>query len=160
MGPGRQLNAFGLGLAIYSAQNERSLTMYHISKKYTDFNGVEKEEDFYFNLSKADILKMELSEEGGMDQRLNRLVKTKDMKEAIKVFEGLLLMAYGVKTDDGRFVKSDEARQRFVSSAAYSEIYWDLATNPEEAQRFVDNVIPKPEEMGSSIPAPALPHTH
>ena len=95
-----------------------------------------------------------------MDQRLNRLVKTKDMKEAIKVFEGLLLMAYGVKTDDGRFVKSDEARQRFVSSAAYSEIYWDLATNPEEAQRFVDNVIPKQEEMGSSIPAPALPHTH
>lgn len=134
--------------------------MYKITKKYTDFNGVEKEEDFYFNLSKADILKMELSEEGGMDKRLDRLVKTKDMKEAIKVFEGLLLMAYGVKTDDGRFVKSDAARQAFVSSAAYSEIYWDLATNPEEAQKFVDNVVPKMEAAGSSIPAPALPTQH
>lgn len=134
--------------------------MYKISKKYTDFNGVEKEEDFYFNLSKADILKMELSEEGGMDQRLNRLVKTKDMKEAIKVFEGLLLMAYGVKTDDGRFVKSDEARQRFMSSAAYSEIYFELATNPEEAQKFIEGVIPKIEEPGSSIPAPALNPVH
>lgn len=134
--------------------------MYKITRKYTDFNGVEKEEDFYFNLSKADILKMELSEEGGMDKRLDRLVKTKDMKEAIKVFEGLLLMAYGVKTDDGRFVKSDAARQAFVSSAAYSEIYWDLATNPEEAQKFVDNVVPKMDAPGSSIPAPALPTQH
>ena len=96
--------------------------MYKITKPYVDFNGVEKEEDFYFNLTKAEILKMELSEDGGMDQRLQRLVKTKDMKEAIKVFEGLLLLSYGIKTDDGRFVKSDEARAKFVSSAAYSEI--------------------------------------
>ena len=78
--------------------------MYKITKKYEDFNGVEKEEDFYFNLTKADVLKMELSEDGGMDKRLERLIKTKDMKEAIKVFEGLLLMAYGEKTDDGRFI--------------------------------------------------------
>ena len=132
--------------------------MYKITKKYEDFNGVEKEEDFYFNLTKADILKMELSEEGGMDKRLDRLVKTKDLKEAMRVFEGLLLMAYGVKTDDGRFVKSEEARQRFISSAAYSEIYYELATNPEEAQRFVENVVPKVEQ--SSIPAPALDQKH
>lgn len=133
--------------------------MYKITKKYTDFNGVEKEEDFYFNLTKADILKMELSEEGGMDKRLQRLVKTQDMKEAIKVFEGLLLMSFGVKTDDGRFVRNEEARQRFVSSAAYSEIYFDLATNPEEAQKFVEGVIPKLDNT-SSIPAPALPTQH
>lgn len=131
--------------------------MYKISKKYTDFNGVEKEEDFYFNLSKADILKMELSEEGGMDQRLNRLVKTKDMKEAIKVFEGLLLLSFGIKTDDGRFVRSEEARQAFVSSAAYSEIYFELATNPEEAQKFVNNVIPK---LDNPVPAPPIGTQH
>lgn len=132
--------------------------MYKITKKYTDFNGVEKEEDFYFNLTRADILKMELSEDGGMDKRLDRLVKTQDMKEAIKVFEGLLLLSYGVKTDDGRFVKSEEARQRFMSSAAYSEIYFDLATNPDEAQKFVEGVVPKFEQ--SSIPAPALDQKH
>lgn len=132
--------------------------MYKITKKYEDFNGIEKEEDFYFNLTKADILKMELSEEGGMDKRLDRLVKTQDIKEAIKVFEGLLLMSYGVKTDDGRFVKNDQIRQNFVSSAAYSEIYMDLATNPEEAQKFVEGVVPKMEQ--SSIPAPALPVQH
>lgn len=131
--------------------------MYKITKKYTDFNGVEKEKDFYFHLSKADILKMELSEEGGMDKRLDRLVKTKDIKEAIKVFEGLLLMSYGIKTDDGRFVRSEEARQEFISSAAYSEIYFDLATNPDEAQKFVNGVIPK---IDNNVPAPELPNKH
>lgn len=131
--------------------------MYKITKKYEDFNGVEKEQDFYFNLSKADILKMELSEEGGMDKRLDKLVKTKDMKEAIRVFEGLLLMAYGVKTDDGRFVKNDQVRAEFASSAAYSDIYFELATDPEAAQKFVEGVVPKFEEQPvSSIPAPPI----
>lgn len=133
--------------------------MYKITKKFEDFNGVEKEQDFWFNLSKADILKMELSEEGGMDKRLDKLVKTKDMKEAIKVFEGLLLMAYGVKTDDGRFVKNDQVRAEFASSAAYSDIYFELATNPEAAQKFVEGVVPKFEEQANkvtSIPAPPI----
>ena len=131
--------------------------MYKITKKFEDFNGVEKEQDFYFNLTKADILK--ISEDGGMDQRLERLVKTKDMKEAIKVFEGLLLMAYGVKTDDGRFVKNDQVRAEFASSAAYSEIYFDLATDPEAAKKFVEGVVPKFEEQANkvtSIPAPPI----
>ena len=128
--------------------------MYKITRKFEDYNGVEKEQDFWFNLSKADILKMELSEEGGMDKRLDKLVKTKDMKEAIRVFEGLLLMAYGVKTDDGRFVKNDQVRAEFASSAAYSDIYFELATNPEAAQKFVEGVIPKFEEQQvASIPA-------
>lgn len=132
--------------------------MYKITKKYEDFNGVEKTEDFYFNLTKAEIIKMELSEDGGLDKRLNRLIQTQDMKEAIKVFEALILMAYGIKTDDGRFVKTEEARNKFVSSAAYSEIYMDLATNPEEAQKFVEGVVPKIDQ--SSIPAPAITDKH
>lgn len=132
--------------------------MYKITKKFEDYNGVEIEKDFYFNLNKAEILKMELSEDGGMDKRLDRLVKTKDMKEAIKVFEGLLLLAYGIKTDDGRFIKNDEARAEFVSSAAYPEIYFELATNVEEANKFIAGITPKFEE--SSIPAPALAQKH
>lgn len=134
--------------------------MYKITQKYEDYNGVEKEEDFYFNLTKADLLKMELSEEGGMDKRMDRLIKTKDMKEAIKVFEGLLLLSFGIKTDDGRFVRNDEARANFVSSAAYPEIYFKLATDVDEANKFVAGIIPKIDEAGSSIPAPALPTHH
>lgn len=134
--------------------------MYKITKKYTDYNGVEKEQDFRFNLTKADLLKMELSEEGGMAQRLDKLVKTKDMKEAIKVFEGLLLLSYGVLTEDGRFVRNDEARADFVSSAAYPEIYFDLATNVDLANEFIKGILPSQESFGSSIPAPALTSVH
>lgn len=128
--------------------------MYKITESYEDFNGVTKEEDFYFNLTKADLLKMEVSHEGGMEQRLQRLIKTKDMKEAIKLFEGLLLMSYGVKTDDGRFIKNEEARNRFVSSAAYDAIYFRLATDPDEAQKFIEGIMPKIDTP--SIPAPPL----
>ena len=132
--------------------------MYKITKTYEDFNGVSKTEDFYFNLSKAEILKLELSEDGGLDKRLQRLVNTQDIKEAIKIFEAIILMAYGIKTDDGRFVKSEEARQNFMSSAAYSEIYMDIATDPDAAKAFIDNVVPKIDQ--SSIPAPELPAKH
>lgn len=135
--------------------------MYKITQKYTDYNGVEKEEDFYFNLTKADLLKMELSEDGGMDKRLERLVKTQDMKEAIKVFEGLILLSFGVKTDDGRFIRNEEARADFVSSAAYPEIYFDLATDVEKANKFITGILPQMDNVpGSSIPAPALPGQH
>lgn len=133
--------------------------MYKITKKYEDYNGVEKEEDFYFNLSKADLIKMELSEDGGMDKRLQKLVKTQDMKEAIKVFEALLLMAYGEKTEDGRFVKNDEIRARFTQSAAYSEIFTEIAMDPDKAQAFIEGVVPKFEGEGA-IPAPAIPQKH
>lgn len=132
--------------------------MYKITQKYEDYNGVEKEEDFYFNLTKADLLKMELSEEGGMDKRLDKLIKTNNMKEAIKVFEGLLLLSFGIKTDDGRFVRSDEAREKFISSAAYPEIYFRLATDVDEANNFVAGIVPKIE--GSSIPAPEITQRH
>ena len=129
--------------------------MYKIHQKYEDFNGNEREDDFYFNLSKAELLEMELSEEGGMDKRLNRLIGSQDMKEAIKVFKAIVLMAYGIKTDDGRFVKNQEIRDAFTQSAAYSEIFMDLATDVDKAQKFINGILPN---MESAIPAPPLPN--
>lgn len=129
--------------------------MYKIHQKYEDFNGNEREEDFYFNLSKAELLEMELSEEGGMDKRLNRLISSQDMKEAIKVFKAIVLMSYGVKKDDGRFVKNQEIRDAFTQSAAYSEIFMDLATDVDKAQKFINGILPN---MDNAIPAPPLPN--
>lgn len=129
--------------------------MYKIHQKYEDFNGNEREEDFYFNPSKAELLEMELSEEGGMDKRLNRLISSQDMKEAIKVFKAIVLMSYGVKKDDGRFVKNQEIRDAFTQSAAYSEIFMDLATDVDKAQKFINGILPN---MDNAIPAPPLPN--
>ncbi|MDD7589466.1 hypothetical protein [Bullifex porci] len=131
--------------------------MYKIHQKYEDFNGNEREDDFYFNLSKAELLEMELSEEGGMGKRLNNLIGSQDMKEAIKVFKAIVLMSYGVRTDDGRFVKNQEIRDKFTQSAAYSEIFMELATDTDKAQKFINGILPN---MGNAIPAPPLPNKH
>lgn len=131
--------------------------MFKIHKKYVDYNGNEREEDCYFNLNKAEILEMELSEEGGMDKRLQRLIGSQDMKEAIKVFKAIVLMSYGIKMDDGTFVKNQEIRDKFVQSAIYPEIFMELATDADKAQKFINGILPNMEQ---NIPAPPLPNKH
>lgn len=132
--------------------------MYCLHQKYEDYNGNQREDDFYFNLSKAELLEMELSEEGGMDKRLKRLINAQDMKEAIKLFKAIVLMSYGIKTDDGRFIKNDQVRAEFTQSAAYSEIFMLIATDEKKAQDFINGVLPKMDTP--AIPAPVDQHRH
>lgn len=111
--------------------------------KYTDYNGVERNEDFYFNLSKAELMEMELSTTGGLTEMIKKIVKTQDAPAIIKIFKELVLKAYGVKSDDGkRFIKSDELRAEFSQTEAYSELFMELATNAEAAAVFVNGIIP------------------
>lgn len=37
-----------------------------------DFGGTERTEDYYFNLTRAEIMEMELTTEGGLVQMINR----------------------------------------------------------------------------------------
>lgn len=113
------------------------------SIKYTDYNGVEREEDFYFNLNKAELTEMELSHDGGLTGMIERIVKEKNSKEIIKVFKDLVLKAYGVKSDDGkRFIKNDEVRDAFAQTEAYSELFMELAMNADAAAAFVNGIVP------------------
>lgn len=132
--------------------------MFKLHKKYEDFNGNEREDDFYFNLTKAELLELELSEEGGMDKRLQRLVSSQDMKEAIKVFKFIVLKSYGILTGDGKFIKSQEITNDFIHTAAYDEIFMELATDPEKANKFITGILPNMDKP--SIPAPQLPNKH
>ena len=110
---------------------------------YTDYNEIPREEDFYFNLSKAELTEMELSQDGGLTTMIEKIVKEKDVKEIIKVFKDLVLKAYGVKSDDGkRFIKNDEIRDSFAQTEAYSELFMELATNADAATAFVNGIIP------------------
>lgn len=109
--------------------------------KYTDYNGEEKEQDFYFHLNKAELLEMELSAEGGLEETIKRLMDAKDGKEIVAMFKKLILQSYGVKTVDGRFEKSEELSKKFSETAAYPELYYELATNSETASAFVNGII-------------------
>lgn len=123
---------------------------------YTDFNGVERTEDFYFNLTKAEIAEMELEVPGGMTTMIERITKTQDTPSLIKVFKDLILRSYGKKSDDGRrFIKNKELVDEFKDSEAYSELFMELATNADAASAFVNGITPKIPEAIKKIPAKA-----
>lgn len=110
---------------------------------YTDYNGVERTEDFYFNLTKAEIMEMELSTSGGLAEYIQAIVNAKDAPAIIKVFKELVLKAYGQKSPDGRrFIKKAELTEEFEQTEAYSELFMTLATDADEASKFVNGIMP------------------
>lgn len=114
--------------------------------KYTDYKGNQREEELYFNLSKAEVAEMELSHQGGLSEKINRIVATQDSKEIIDLFKDLIVKSYGVVSDDGRrFIKNDKLREEFVQTEAYSELFMELASDADEAAKFVNGIIPQVE---------------
>lgn len=110
---------------------------------YTDYNGQERTEDFYFNLNKAEIAEMEMSTTGGLTEMINRIVAAKDAPSIIQIFKKLILKAYGEKSLDGkRFVKSDELSTAFSQTEAYSKLFMELATDDKAAANFFNGIIP------------------
>lgn len=110
---------------------------------YTDYNGTERTEDFYFNLTKAEVMEMEMSTSGGLAEMIQRIVAAQDAPAIIKVFKDLVLKAYGEKSLDGkRFVKSDEIAEAFSQTEAYSILFMELATDADKASEFVNGIVP------------------
>ncbi len=111
--------------------------------KYTDYNGVEREEDFLFNLSKAELMEMEMGTTGGLAEMIQKIVASKDAPAIIKIFKDLVLKAYGEKSDDGkRFIKSKELSEGFAQTEAYSILFMELATDSDAAANFIKGIVP------------------
>lgn len=111
---------------------------------YTDYNGTERTEDFYFNFNKAELIEMETSVNGGLSQIIENVSKTSDVPELMKIFKKLVLDAYGEKSADGkRFIKSEQLRTEFEQTEAYSQLFVELATNSDAAVEFFNGIIPK-----------------
>ena len=111
--------------------------------KYKDFNGFEHEEPFYFNLTKAEMVEMEMSKDGGFAEFITKVVQTQDQKELIKLFKDFILKAYGERSDDGKhFYKSPEISAKFAATEAYSELFMELLTNTDAATAFVNGLAP------------------
>ena len=111
--------------------------------KYTDFNGVEREEEFMFNLTEAEITEMELTTDGGLSDSIKKIVSAQNTPEIIKTFKMLLLKSYGEKSADGRrFIKSEELTEAFTQTNAYSQLFMELATDDKAAIAFINGIIP------------------
>lgn len=112
--------------------------------KYVDCNEVEREEDFYFNLTEAELMEMEYGTTGGFSEMIKKIIAAQDTPTIMKIFKELLLKSYGEKSADGkRFVKSDEISTAFSQTEAYSKLFMELATDDVKAAEFVNGVIPK-----------------
>lgn len=124
---------------------------------YTDYNGVQRTENHYFNLNKAEILEMEMSTPGGFVEMIKAIVDANDQQAIIKLFKEIIFKAYGEKDADGRrFKKSPELSEAFSQTEAYVQLYMELATDAKAAAEFVNGIIPK-EEPTANAPK-ALPN--
>lgn len=122
---------------------------------YIDFDGNERTEDFFFNLTEQEIAEMELSTEGGLCNFINKAVAAKSQVELIELFKKLILAAYGVKSADGRrFVKNDAVREDFMSTQAFSDIYMELVQDADKASAFFNGIVPK-EKNKAPVALPA-----
>lgn len=114
------------------------------SIKYDDYNGEPSEDTYYFNISKPELIEMEVEAEGGLSKMIEECIKAKDHKTLIKLFKEIVLKAYGIKSEDGkRFIKSSELCLEFSQTAAYNALFIELATNDEAAATFLKGVLPK-----------------
>lgn len=112
--------------------------------KYEDYNGETREEDFYFNLSKAELTEMMFSVEGGLENKIRKMIDAKNTPESIKLVKDIIIKSYGEKSADGkRFIKSKELAEAFTQTEAYSELYIELATNDIAAADFIFGILPK-----------------
>lgn len=117
--------------------------MYKKKITYENFDGEEVTETFYFNLTKAEIAEMDINN-NGLSDYIQKIIDAKSKKELISLFKELLIRSYGIKSEDGReFRKNAAIKERFVSTQAYSDLFMELATNEEEAKKFIEGIMPK-----------------
>ena len=110
---------------------------------YEDFDGNQVTDTFYFNLNRTELIELEVGYEGGLQAALQRIIESKDNKKIIEEFKKIILMAYGVKSEDGkRFIKNDHLREDFTQTAAFDALFMDLATNDNAAANFVMGILP------------------
>lgn len=117
---------------------------------YVDFDGQQRTEDFYFNLTEAELTELQYSLNGGMSQLLEKIIREQDQQKIVEYFKKIVLMSYGVKSMDGRnHVKNDAIRESFVSTNAYSDIFMELANDANKAAEFINGIMPKTKERRS-----------
>lgn len=112
--------------------------------KYVDFNGVEREEDHYFDLTEPEIMRLNFSSAGGLKETVEKITQEQNGARIIELFERIIQMSYGEKSEDGRlFIKDEAALRNFIYSPMYTQLYMKLGTDAEYAQKFINGIVPK-----------------
>ena len=122
--------------------------MFKITKTSTNFNGEEITKDYFFNLTEAEVVNMQLGKSGGIYDYFTAIINAKDQPKIIETFNKIVLEAYGEKSEDGEyFMKSEEIKNRFKATQAFSDIYMELAFDDFKAAEFMNGILPDKEKM-------------
>ena len=117
---------------------------------YTDFNGNERTEDFFFNFTDAELTQYNFSFKGGIEKKLEDIIASENMQEILEIFKDLILLSYGIKSEDGkRFIKNDQLREEFSQTAAFSELYMELLDDTKAAE-FINGIVPSDKKMSQA----------
>ena len=120
--------------------------------KYTDYDGRERSENFYFYMSKAELMEMELGTVGGMQNLIQLIIDKQDIPKIMEAFKTIILKAYGEKSPDGRrFIKSAELSEAFSQTEAYSNLYMELITNADAAAAFINGIVPEDVAQAAAV---------
>lgn len=111
---------------------------------YVDYDGNERTEDFWFNLTKAELALMNFSEAGGLERKFEKISQTMNVPAITKTFEEIIELSYGEKSPDGRrFIKSKELFEEFKQTEAYSNLIIELLSNPKAVAEFANGIVPR-----------------
>jgi hypothetical protein len=126
--------------------NEKENAMFSITKKYVDYNGVEKEETFWFNLNKRELTGLVYGPAEGLDGVMEKIIHDGASGQALDLFEEIVLKSYGKKMPDGRFAKVDDNGRRYADTfretVVYDDIIMDLMLNTDSLIKFFNGVVP------------------
>lgn len=118
---------------------------------YVDFDGIERTDTFYFNLTAAECAELEASGKDGLESYLRRIIASEDMGEILTIIKKVILLAYGEKTPDGRrFIKNQELRDSFAATEAYSQLFMELMSDEKAAADFMNGIAPKIKDNKTS----------
>lgn len=125
--------------------------MYKYHAQYTDFDGNTREEDFYFNLTQAEALKVVLGKSGGFQRWIQQIIDAQDGEQLYDAFEKIILAAYGEKSLSGReFIKNPEIMNRFKSTQAYSDLIMKLIQDGTFAAEFLNGIASEGGSKGTA----------
>ncbi len=111
---------------------------------YVDYNDQKRTEDYWFHLTKSELIELDASNEGGLETTIRKIIKETDTKRIVELVKDLVLKSYGEKSADGkRFVKSKEAAEAFMQTEAYSQLFVDLISDADQMTAFFKGIIPQ-----------------
>lgn len=121
--------------------------MFKKTIEYTDYNGIKKTEDFWFNLNQAELTELALGPVGGLDNMLKEVISSADTATIIETFKKIILMAYGKRTPDGRFTKRAEDGHKladdFAETAVFPTMFMEISFDSEKAAEFINGCVPQ-----------------